>query len=297
MSTLATRQSFTASPTRLHAHRTRTQLLQGIGFWVLVVVLGVFCLFPFYWAVVSSFKGDLELFQQPPTLFPHSPTLANYNDVLLHRAFPHNIWNSIVVSTVTTVLSLVVGTFCAYALARIRFRGRSLLLGFILAVITFPQISIINPLFVEIKDFGWYNTYQGLIGPYLVFSLPFSIWLLTTFFRDLPREVEEAALVDGCSHVGTMIRVMIPLATPAMVTIGLLNFINCWNELLYALTFTIDDSARTVPAAIIYFNGQYEVPWGSIMAASVLVTVPLIVLVLIFQGRIVAGLTAGSVKG
>jgi multiple sugar transport system permease protein len=273
------------------------QIIQRIGFWVLVVVLAVFCLFPFYWAVVSSLKGDLELFQVPPTFFPHNPTLINYSNVLFHRPFPHNIWNSIVVSTVTTALSLVVGTFCGYALARIRFRGRSLLLGFILAVVTFPTISIINPLFVEIKNFGWYNTYQGLIGPYLVFSLPFSVWLLTTFFRDLPREVEEAALVDGCTHVQTMILVMVPMAIPAMVTIGLLNFINCWNELIYALTFTIDDSVRTVPAAIIYFSGQYQQPWGEIMAASVLVTVPLIILVLVFQGRIVAGLTAGSVKG
>jgi ABC-type glycerol-3-phosphate transport system permease component len=282
---------------RATVHRTPMQRVQRIGFWVLVVVLGVFCLFPFYWALVSSFKGDLELFQVPPTFYPHSPTLINYNDVIFHRPFPRNILNSIVVSTANTVLSLVVGIFCAYSLARLRFRGRSLILGFVLAVVTFPTISIINPLFVEIKNFGWYNTYQGLIGPYLVFSLPFSVWLLTTFFRELPREIEEAAMVDGCTFLQTMFLVMLPLATPAMVTIGLLNFINSWNELVYALTFTIDDNVRTVPAAIIYFNGQYQQPWGSIMAASVLVTVPLIALVLVFQGRIVAGLTAGGVKG
>jgi len=297
MSTTISGQSYAVPVAQVRARSTGGQTLRRIGFWALVVILMIFCLFPFYWAIVSSLKGDLELFQTPPTLFPHSPTLQNYNDVLFNRPFPHNVWNSIVVSTVNTLLSLLVGTFCGYALARIRFRGRSLVLGFILAVVTFPTISIINPLFVEMRNFGWINTYQGLIGPYLVFSLPFSVWLLTTFFRDLPREVEEASLVDGCTHIQTMFLVMIPLATPAMVTIGLLNFISSWNELIYALTFTVDDSVRTVPAAIIYFNGQYSVPWGSIMAASVLVTVPLIALVLVFQGRIVAGLTAGSVKG
>lgn len=277
-------------------HR-RGQVAGRAAFWALIVVLVGFCLFPFYWALVSSLKGDAELFQMPPTLFPHSPTLRSYNDVLFNRPFPHNIWNSVVVATAATVLSLAVGTFCGYALARLRFRGRSLILGFILAVVTFPTISIINPLFVELRNFGWINTYQGLVGPYLVFSLPFSVWLLTTFFRELPREVEEAALVDGCTHVQTMFRVMMPLAVPAMVTIGLLNFINAWNELIYAITFTVDDSTRTVPAGIIYFSSQYAVPWGSIMAAAIVVTVPLIALVLAFQGRIVAGLTAGSVKG
>ena len=271
--------------------------VKRVGLYVLVVVLTVYCLFPFYWAVVSSFKGDAELFQMPPTFFPQRPTLEKYDDVLFNRPFPHNIWNSIVVSTATTLLCLVVGVFCAYALARLHFRGRSFVLGFVLAVVTFPTIAIINPLFVELRNFGWINTYQGLIAPYLTFSLPFSIWLLTAFFRDLPRELEEAALVDGCTHLSTIYRIMLPLSAPALVTVGLLTFIGAWQELIFALTFTVDDSTRTVPAGIIYFAGQYQVPWGSIMAAAVLVTAPLIALVLIFQGRIVAGLTAGSVKG
>lgn len=278
--------------------RTKTgDTARRVGLYVLVVVLTAYCLFPFYWALVSSFKGDAELFQMPPTFFPQHPTLAKYNDVLFNRPFPHNILNSIIVSTTTTLLCLVVGVFCAYALARLHFRGRSFVLGFVLAVVTFPTIAIINPLFVELRNFGWINTYQGLIAPYLTFSLPFSIWLLTAFFRDLPHELEEAALVDGCTHFSTIYRIMLPLAAPALVTVGLLTFIGAWQELIFALTFTVDDSTRTVPAAIIYFAGQYQVPWGSIMAAAVLVTVPLIALVLIFQGRIVAGLTAGSVKG
>lgn len=272
-------------------------VLKRLGLYALVVLLTVFCLFPFYWAIVSALKGDAELFQIPPTFWPHAPTLRNFNDVLFHRPFLLNIRNSVIVSTLTTLLCLVVGTFCAYSLARLHFRGRSLVLGFILAVITFPTIAIINPLFVEIRNFGWVNTYQGLIVPYLTFSLPFSIWLLTAFFRDLPREIEEAALVDGCHHFSAMWRVMLPLAAPALVTAGLLTFIGVWQELLFALIFTVDDSTRTVPAALIYFSGQYSEPWGSLMAAAVLVTVPLIALVLIFQGRIVAGLTAGGVKG
>ena len=278
--------------------RTSTSdIAKRAGLYVLVVVLTVYCLFPFYWAIVSSLKGDAELFQMPPTFFPKQPTLQKYDDVLFNRPFPHNIWNSIVVSTTTTLLCLVVGVFCAYALARLHFRGRSFVLGFVLAVVTFPTIAIINPLFVELRNFGWINTYQGLVAPYLTFSLPFSIWLLTAFFRDLPHELEEAALVDGCTHLSTIYRIMLPLSAPALVTVGLLTFIGAWQELIFALTFTVDDSTRTVPAAIIYFAGQYQVPWGSIMAAAVLVTVPLIALVLIFQGRIVAGLTAGAVKG
>lgn len=267
------------------------------GLYFMVVALTLYCIFPFYWAVASSLKTDGELFQIPPTLFPQQFTLDKYDDVLFHRPFMHNIFNSMVVSTATTLLALLVGVFCAYALARLHFRGRSLVLGFVLAVVTFPTIAIINPLFVELRNFNWINTYQGLIGPYLVFSLPFSIWLLTAFFRDLPRELEEAALVDGCTHFQAMYRVLLPLAAPALVTVGLLTFFGAWQELLFALTFTVDDNTRTVPAGIIFFSGQYQVPWGSIMAAAVLVTVPLIALVLIFQGRIVAGLTAGSVKG
>ena len=278
-------------------HIKTRDTVKRVGLYVLVVVLTVYCLFPFYWAVVSSFKGDAELFQMPPTFFPQRPTLEKYNDVLFNRPFPHNIWNSIVVSSATTLLCLVVGIFCAYALARLHFRGRSFVLGFVLAVVTFPTIAIINPLFVELRNVGWINTYQGLIAPYLTFSLPFSIWLLTAFFRDLPRELEEAALVDGCTHLSTIYRIMLPLSAPALVTVGLLTFIGAWQELIFALTFTVDDSTRTVPAAIIYFAGQYQVPWGSIMAAAVLVTVPLIALVLVFQARIVAGLTAGAVKG
>jgi len=274
-----------------------TDVLLRIGLYALALVLAVFCLFPFYWALVSSLKPDAELFQMPPTLFPHSFTLSNYNDALVLRPFPRNILNSIIVSITTTILCLVVGTFCAYALARLHFRGRSLVLGFILAVITFPLIAIINPLFVEIRNFGWINTYQGLVVPYLAFSLPFSIWLLVTFFRDLPHEIEEAALVDGCTHLSTIYLIILPLAAPALVTVGLLTFINAWQELLFALIFTVDDSTRTIPAGIIFFSGEHSEPWGALMAAAVVVTIPLIILVLVFQQRIVAGLTAGSVKG
>lgn len=278
--------------------RERTPItFTRVLFYILVVVLFVFCLFPFYWALVSSVKADNELFQMPPTYFPVSPTLSNYYDVLVTRNFPHNMLNSAIVSVSTVALSLVVGSLCAYALARLHFPGQRFLLGFVLAVSTFPGIAIISPLYVEIRNLGWVNTYQGLIGPYLVFSLPFAIWLMTAFFRQLPRELEEAAKVDGCNPIQAMVLVMMPLATPAFVTIGLLGFIAAWNEFLFALLFTVTDATRTVPVAIVFFSGYHSVPWGSIMAASVLVTIPLIILVLIFQGRIVAGLTAGAIKG
>jgi len=225
--------------------------------------------------------------------------LSNYISVLSGRNFPRSVLNSVLVAGLTVVFALFLAVTASYALARVRFRGRGLLLMTILAVSMFPQIAVLAGLFELIRAIGIYNTPWALILSYTIFTLPFTVWVLTTFMRDLPKEIEEAAIVDGASPWVIITKVFLPLLWPALVTTGLLAFIGAWNEFLFALTFTSSETQRTVPVAIALLSGasEQEIPWGNIMAASVIVTVPLVVLVLIFQRKIVAGLTAGGVKG
>jgi trehalose/maltose transport system permease protein len=219
--------------------------------------------------------------------------------VFSQGSFPRNLLNSIFVASVTVILALFLAVTAAFALSRVRFRGRGFLLMVILAVSMFPQIAVLSGLFELIRTLGIYNTPWALIFSYTIFTLPFTVWVLTTFMRDLPIEIEEAAIVDGATPWIIITKVFMPLMWPALVTTGLLAFIGAWNEFLFALTFTSSNDTRTVPVAIALLSGgsQYEIPWGIIMAASVIVTVPLVVLVLVFQRKIVSGLTAGGVKG
>jgi trehalose/maltose transport system permease protein len=269
------------------------------AFYGLVTIIVVQALFPFYYAIVTSFKfgADLFVISYWPTTF----SLENYNAVLFkgNGTFIRNFGNSIFVALVTVCLALLIAVTASYALSRVRFRGRSLMLMTILAVSMFPQIAVLAGLFELIRFLGLYNTPWALIFSYTIFTLPFTVWVLTTFMRDLPIEIEEAAIVDGATPWIIIRRVFLPLMWPALVTTGLLAFIAAWNEFLFALTFTSSNLTRTVPVAIALLSGagEHEVPWGLIMAASVIVTVPLIILVLIFQKKIVAGLTAGGVKG
>jgi len=209
--------------------------------------------------------------------------------------------NSAIVATSVTVLSLVIGAFASYALGRFKFRGRTPVLYIVLSMTMFPQIAILGSLYTMVNDFGLYNTLGALILTYLVFTLPFTVWVLTSFFQQMPRELEEAAYVDGATPLQTFYRVLLPLAAPGMVTTGLLAFISAWNEFLYALSFTQTPENFTVTLAIFRFApdtpGGFQIAWGQIMAATIIITIPLVVLTLIFQRRIVAGLTAGAVKG
>ncbi len=273
------------------------KILQELGLWVLIVIISVYALFPFYYAIITSFKSGSAIFQV--TYWPTDFSLANYWGVLRTGSFPRNIVNSIIVSFAVVVLSLLLAITAAYALARVRFRGRGALLFTILSVSMFPQIAVLAGLFEMVRYLGLYNNLLSLILAYMIFTLPFTVWVLTTFMRDLPIELEEAAIVDGAKPHQIIFKVFIPLMWPALVTTGLLAFIAAWNEFLFALTFVSNDAQRTVPVAIALLSGatEQEIPWGPIMAASVIVTVPLVILVLIFQRRIVAGLTAGAVKG
>jgi trehalose/maltose transport system permease protein len=276
---------------------SNNKLLKTVAFYALVVVIVVFSVFPFYYAIVTSFATGTALFEA--NFIPKSFDLANYKAVLGNGIFPRNILNSVIVASTTVAFALLLAVTASYALARVRFRGRGLLLMTILAVSMFPQIAVLAGLFELIKYLGLYNTPYALIISYTIVTLPFTVWVLTTFMRDLPVEIEEAAIVDGATPWVIITKVFLPLMWPALVTTGLLAFIGAWNEFLFALTFTSQEITRTTPVAIAMLSGasQQEIPWGPIMAASVIVTIPLIVLVLIFQRKIVAGLTAGGVKG
>ena len=273
------------------------KLLKQIGFYLLVLIIVVVSVFPFYYAIITSFKTGTALFEV--SYWPTSFSFGNYAAVFEQGDFVRNIFNSVFIASMTVFLALLMAVTASYALARVRFRGRGLLLMTILAVSMFPQIAVLSGLFEMIRYIGIYNTPWALIISYTIFTLPFTVWVLTTFMRDLPIEIEEAAIVDGATPWQIITKVFLPLMWPALVTTGLLAFIGAWNEFLFALTFTASNDTRTVPVAIGLLSGatQYETPWGIIMAASVLVTVPIVILVLIFQRKIVAGLTAGGVKG
>ncbi len=276
---------------------TGRKLLNNVAFYALVVVIVVFSVFPFYYAIVTSFSTGTALFEI--NYWPKQFDWANYETVLGGRSFPRNILNSVFIASTTVIFALFLAVTASYALARVRFRGRGLLLMTILAVSMFPQIAVLAGLFELIKFLGIFNTPWALILSYTIFTLPFTVWVLTTFMRDLPVEIEEAAIVDGATPWIVITQVFLPLLWPALVTTGLLAFIGAWNEFLFALTFTSQEVTRTTPVAIAMLSGAstQEIPWGPIMAASVIVTIPLIILVLIFQRKIVAGLTAGGVKG
>lgn len=277
--------------------RTPWERTRLIGFYALVVVIVVISIFPFYYAILTSFKSGTAIFKI--NYLPVDFSVQNYITVMTGRNFVRSVINSVFISGVTVLLALFLAVTASYALSRVRFRGRSLLLITILGVSMFPQIAVLAGLFELIRFLGIYNTPWAMVLSYTIFTLPFTVWVLTTFMRDLPIEIEEAAIIDGATPWKIITKVFMPLLWPALVTTGLLAFIGAWNEFLFALTFTISETQRTVPVAIALLSGasEQEIPWGPIMAASVIVTIPLVILVLIFQRKIVAGLTAGGVKG
>jgi multiple sugar transport system permease protein len=298
MSTADTTQPVAVTkPKARERARKRPRQGQHPLIWVAVVAIIIFCLLPFYWLINTSLKTGADL--SGSDLLPPNPSLKNYESIFKNSDFTNGLKNSAIVSLSVTVLALLFGSFAAYALARLKLRGKFLILGIVLSVTTFPGIAIAAPLFKLWTDIGIYNTRIGLIIPYLTFALPLAIYILVSFFREIPKDLEEAALVDGATHFQAFRKVVVPLAAPGLATAGILTFIFAWNEFLLAITLTSSQSARTVPAAIAFFTGstQFEQPLGTISAASVTISIPLIILVLLFQKRIVAGLTAGAVKG
>jgi ABC-type glycerol-3-phosphate transport system permease component len=272
--------------------------MKGQGRWPALVIaaLVLAAAFPFFRAIAGSLTPEAQLFEGAP-LWPSPPVLDHYRALFTERAFWLPIRNSLVVAGTTSLFCVTIGSLCAYALARLRFRGKAVLLGVILAVSMFPQIAIVSPLFLLLRSVRLIDTYPGLVLPYLTFAMPLAVWLLVGYFRQLPAELEEAAMVDGASRLRAFREVIIPLALPGLAATAILTFVYSWNEFLFALSFTLGPERQTVPVAIALFRGQYQVPWGQVLAAAIVATAPVAVLVLAFQRRIVQGLTAGAVKG
>jgi trehalose/maltose transport system permease protein len=278
----------------------RTHPFWRAAFWGWTSLVVLFALFPFVYAIFTSFLTGAALYDvRDATL--DSLSLTNYTALFESgQYFGRSIVNSLMVAGSVVLLSLFLGVTAAYALARIPFRGRGFLLMAILGVSMFPQVAVLAGMYELMHSFGLYNRPLGLVVPYMLFTLPFTVWVLTTFMRDLPKELEEAAVMDGCTPWRILKDVFMPLLWPVLVSVSLLAFVAAWNEFLFALTFVNQDSGRTVPVAISLIGGgatSRELPWGKLMAASVLVTVPLVAMVLVFQRKIVSGLTAGAVKG
>lgn len=262
-----------------------------------ITLIIIYCLLPFYWMIVTALRRPSDTFSIAPV--PSPPSFENFVDTFNPRNyFGTALFNSILVAGVVTILTLLIGTFAAYALARLEFRGKNLALAVIIACSMFPGIAMVIPLFKLFTDISWINSYQALIIPAMSFALPLAVWNLTAFFRQMPAELEEAAMIDGCTQGQAFRKVIIPLAAPGVFTTAIIVFVAAWNEYIIALTMTNKAEFRTAAVAVTLFTGTTgrDIPTGTIMAAGVILTIPLVIMVLIFQRRIVAGLTAGGVK-
>ena len=269
------------------------------GTWVGFLLILLWCLFPVAWILSLSFKSEAETAVGSPQFLPSDPTLDNYSAIFDNPDFRQALINSFGISLISTLLSVIFATFAAYAIARLEFKGKRLVLSLALAIAMFPVVALVGPLFDLWTRFGLFNTWPGLIIPYMSFTLPLAIWTLSAFFREIPWEMEQAAQVDGATSWQAFRKVIVPLAAPGVFTAAILTFFFAWNEFVLALSLTSTTAARTVPAQMSYFVGPdpFNPPYAQLATASVIVTLPVIVIVLLFQRRIVAGLTSGAVKG
>jgi multiple sugar transport system permease protein len=271
--------------------------LSMVLFYVFLVIFVFVSVFPLLWVFKMSIVTKSELYATPPTFLPQNLSGAEWAQVLGDSTFQQALVNSTIIATVTTVICLFFGSIAAYAISRLRFRLKGAVMTLILAISFFPAVAIIAPLFIQYTQLGLINTYWSVIITDTVFALPLTIWLLVAFFRELPVDLEDAARVDGATTMQAFRKVIVPLAAPGVFTTAILTFIYAWNEFLFANTFLFDESTQPVTVVIPNFATVYTVDYGAQAAASVIVTVPLVILVLIFQRRIVSGLTAGAVKG
>jgi multiple sugar transport system permease protein len=270
--------------------------MKKLAFVGAVLLIGAFTLLPFLWFFLTSWKSAGEISAIPPVILP-SFRWDNYRAAIVEYGLLHYIMNSAVVATATTVISIFVASLAAFALARFRLHWARYYLMLLLALSMFPQIAIAGPVWRLLSFVGWLNSYQGIVAAYIAFSLPFAVWVLTTFFRELPYDIEEAALIDGCTRWQALRLIVFPLAAPGIFTAAILVFIQAWNEFFFALIILTYPALQTLPVGIALFPGEYTMPWGEIAAASTLATLPLVALTLLFQRRIVQGLSAGAVKG
>ncbi|HEX4088222.1 MAG TPA: carbohydrate ABC transporter permease [Trebonia sp.] len=264
---------------------------------IAVVVTALFILIPLYWLIASSFKAPNSIGNSPPSLGPTPFTAANYSDAFKLYDFGIYFRNSLIVSIVATALVLILGTLAGYALGRLPMRGKFPTMVILLMISVFPEVAVIAPLYLLMRDFGWLDSYQALILPYTAFQLPFAIWILRNYFLGIPKEMEETGRIDGASPLRTVWTIVLPQALPGLFTAGIFCFTACWTEFLMALTFNSSNNFRTIPVGISQFGANFNVPYGTIFAASVVAVVPIGILVFIFRKSVVSGLTSGAVKG
>ena len=265
-------------------------------FWLMLIFyLGV-VIFPFLWILITSFKETGAIYGANPFRFiPENPTLEHYTEVIFEKGIMRAIWNSLVVAGVTTVYIVAVATFAAYAISRFEFWGKNLLLGIVLAVSMFPQMIIIGPIYNLFIDLGWTNSYW-IVLPYSSITLPMAVWILVTHFNQIPLALEESARIDGATAMQTLVKIIFPLAAPGVFTVAIITFIAAWNEFVLAITINSNSAYHTVPVAVSFLRTQFEILWGQVAAATTLVTIPTLLIVLLFQRQIVNGLTQGGVK-
>lgn len=261
-----------------------------------IVVINGF--FPAVWILLTSFKTSTELYRKPITYLPQEPTLQNYMTAAIEQPlFQVFMKNSVVVASLSTIVSLLVASFAAYAIARLNLKNRQLILTAIIASSMFPLVTLLVPLFETMRAFGWLNSYIALVLPYVVLNLPVCTLILVSFFQSIPRDLENAAMIDGCTRFGTLWRVVLPLSAPGVFTAGILAFVNAWDEFLLALSLNSSAAMRTLPVGITLYQGEYTFPWPIISAALIVAIVPVAIVIAIFQERVVGGLTAGGLKG
>jgi multiple sugar transport system permease protein len=264
---------------------------------VCAALLVVVCMFPFLWMALSSVKSLRELYTVPPTWFPEVPTLANYMKVIWNSNIPRYFLNSTIISLGSTAIALILAIFASYGFARFNFRGKAAYQAFILLGQLMPTAAIIVPLFITLRFFGLVNSYLGLILVYTIITLPLSVWMLTSYFRAIPVELEEAAIMDGSSRIGVLFRITLPLSLPGVVAIVVYAFVTTWNEFIFALVFAQDFRVKTLPIGIAEFTTEFDTDWGAVMAASLVMTLPVAILFFAMQRLFIGGLTAGAVKG
>lgn len=273
-------------------------LLSGTPLRLLIGgVLLINGLFPALWILFTSLKTEAELTLKPITWLPAAPTLANYVRAFTDQPLLVFLFNSFMVAILSTALTLFVSVLAAYALARLNIRGRDLILSAIIAVSTFPLVTLLVPLFETMRALGFLNTWVALILPYTVLSLPVCTLILVSFFEGIPRDLENSAMIDGCTRIGALFKVVVPLSAPGVFTAGILAFVNAWDEFLLALSFNSNPQLRTLPVGITLYQGEFAFPWPVISAALVVGIVPVAILIVIFQERVVSGLTSGGIKG
>jgi|TARA_R110002051_G_scaffold270180_6_gene330648 ABC-type glycerol-3-phosphate transport system permease component len=265
--------------------------------YVCAALVAAVCLFPFLWMWMSSIKELRELYTIPPVWFPAMPTLENYRTVLFESNVPRYFLNSLIISFGATGLALFIAIFAAYGFARFKFRGKTFYQSFVLIGQLLPTAAIIVPLFVTLRTLGLVNTYLGLILVYMIITLPLAVWMLTSYFRSIPVELEEAAIIDGSSRIGVLFRITLPLSIPGIIAVLVYSFVTTWNEFIFALTFATDSSVKTLPIGLAEFTTEFNTDWGAVMAASMIMTVPIAVLFLSMQRMFVGGMTAGATKG